>query len=554
MRPAPFFTIFALAAALPVSAQQVRVGDPLEDYARVLGLLGLAAPQSFLIRPLPAQRLFAEVPDSGHPWAAASVRPRDSSAGLRVEPGQLLVATNSAFPWGQNDGALWQGKGLSALLTGGMGYRAGILDITIAPALVWAQNDDFVLSPFIPPPASSPFAYPYHRDTGGVRIDWPQRFGDAAVTRLDPGQTQVRLTWRSLLVSAGTNDQWWGPGIRNAIILGNNAPGIPHALIGTARPIDIWIGHLDARLEWGRLTESEFFDTVSTNNGRYFSAIIATLQPKPLPGLTVGGTRVFYEYPPRPFGVGDLFRVFQGVTKESQSTPGNPTGNDSTDQMISLFGRWAPPRSGFEVYAEWARNDHSWIIRDFLLEPEHSQAYTLGFQHARLLSNGRIFRLQGELTHLENSKTVALRATPPYYQHHVVRQGFTQRGQVVGAGIGPGGDAQYLGGDLFARWGRVGAWLGRQVHDNDAYYAIAEDSGFSYHRHSIELQLGLRALVRRGDFELTGDLALSSHYNRYYILENDHTNVNLSLAAWWRPRKRPRAPSGEPVSPDPALR
>ena len=529
----PTVPALLLAMAAPLRAQTVRVGDPLEDYARVLGIMGLAAPESFLIRPLPAVRLFAGIPDTGHPWAT----PPTNSPGLRAEVGEMVVTANSEFAWGQNDGALWQGKGFSGLLTGGVGYRAGILDVTVAPALVWAQNSDFALAPPPPPAANSPFAYPYHRDTVGVRIDMPQRFGDGGLARLDPGQTQLRLTWKGVLAAAGTNDQWWGPGIRNAIIMSNNAPGIPHALLGTSRPIDIWIGHLEARLEWGRFTESPYFDTVSTNNGRYFTGLVATLQPAPLPGLTLGGSRVFYQYVPRPFGVDDLLRVFSGVTKQGLATPGNPTGDDSTDQMISLFGRWVLPKSGFEMYAEWARNDHNWDIRDFLLEPEHSQAYTLGFQHARPLSGGRIFRLHGELTHLERSTTAQVRATPPYYQHHLVRQGYTQRGQVVGAGIGPGGDAQYLGGDVFTRWGRVGGWLGRQVHDNDAYYDLVSDT-ISSGQHFVEVQGGARALVFRGPVTLRAELMIGRQLNRYYLLKNDVTNLHLELGATWRPGRR----------------
>lgn len=528
--------VCTLAAAVPIRAQVVPVGDPIEDYARVLGLLGLGNGESFFLRPLAAARLLAGVADSGHPWAGLAAM-QLPGAGLRAVPLEIRTAYNSLMPWGQNDGALWQGRGVSGSVSGGAGFRHGGLDVTLAPTLVYAQNADFALIPLAPPAQNSPFAYPYHGGPQGSRIDLPQRFGDASFGALDPGQSQVRFTWRAVLAGAGTHNLWWGPGTRNAIIMSNHAPGFPHAFAGTSRPVNIGIGRLEAQILWGSLRESKYFDTVSTNNARYFTGVVLALQPGALPGLTVGASRVFYQAPPGGFGLADLLRVISPVTKKSLITPSNPDGNDSADQMLSLMARWAPPGSGFEAFVEWARNDHNWDLRDFANEPEHSQAYTVGFQHAARLQDGRIFRLQGELTHLERSGTKEVRASPVYYVHHLVPQGYTQRGQVIGAGIGPGGNAQALGADVFTRWGRVGGFVGRQVHDNDAYYLVEGDT-LAYNSHWVELQAGARALMWRGPVEVSADLVLSRHLNHYYRRYVDRTNVSLLLTARWRPARR----------------
>ena len=108
---------------------------------------------------------------------------------------------------------------------------------------------------------------------------------------------------------------------------------------------------------------------------------------------------------------------------------------------------------------------------------------------------------------------------------------------MIGAGIGPGGDSQYLGGDVFTRWGRVGGFIGRQVYDNDAFYATIADTVANrpFQQHWVGLQAGVRALVRRGPLEFSGDLGVEKQLNRYYLLENDVWNVNVVLAGRWRP-------------------
>jgi hypothetical protein len=51
-----------------------------------------------------------------------------------------------------------------------------------------------------------------------------------------------------------------------------------------------------------------------------------------------------------------------------------------------------------------------------------------------------------------------------------VPQGFTQRGEVLGASIGPGSSSQWLAGDLFAPTWRVGVFAGRVRNDNGTLY------------------------------------------------------------------------------------
>jgi hypothetical protein len=233
-----------------------------------------------------------------------------------------------------------------------------------------------------------------------------------------------------------------------------------------------------------------------------------------------------------PFG--DYFAVFTGIRKATLATPENPTGDDEHDQLLSLFARWVLPDDGFEAYAEWARNDHSWKVSDFFLEPEHSQGYTIGLQKALRLSGNRILALTTELTHLERSTTFQVRDTPTYYAHSIVTQGYTHRGQIIGAGIGPGSNSQYLGTDLYAPWGKAGVYVERIVHDNDAYYAWAAANNETYCCHDVSVHLGTEALFFVGDFDLGGGFIATHEYNRYFF-GLSLWNLNLSMSARWRP-------------------
>ncbi|MEQ1855557.1 MAG: capsule assembly Wzi family protein [Longimicrobiales bacterium] len=508
-------------------AQSLAVGDPIEDYLRTLQILGKAdLGGSFTVRPLSADR--ASIGDV-HPWGARETGLAADRPLVLLDP-RLRTFLNSSYPVGQNDGAVWQGKGITTALDFGATASWGALSLTLHPTLIYNQNTSFELG--VGTVTGLPvYAYPWRL------IDMPQRFGPDAFWTLDPGQSELRVDWGGGTAGVSTANQWWGPAVRNPIIMSNNAPGFPHAFLGTDGQVDTGIGAFEARWIWGRLTQSDWFDPAA-NTRRFVTGLVATYSPSPLDGLSLGFTRLFYGYIPADrLPVSDYFAVLGGLRKKTLVSPQNPTGDDEHDQMISLFGRWVLRESGFEVYWEWARNDHAWALRDFVLEPEHSQAYTLGLRKAYALSGDRLLALTGELTHLERSTTYEIRANPTYYAHAIVTQGYTQEGQVVGSGLGPGGGGQHLGAELFAPWGRAGLYVERHMRDNDAYYpwAVANATNEPYCCHDVSLNLGANALVFVGDFDLGAGFIATHEYHRYFY-GLDLSNLNLSLSARWRRR------------------
>jgi len=514
-----------------VSGQTLDVGDPLETYLRLLQISGHAETGSFTVRPLVFAADWRMGTSTVHPWSGRleSVGAGDGVAFWTGTEARLRLFANTTFPWGRNDGAVWQGKGATTALDvgGAIGWRS--LTVTLQPTLIYNQNSAFDLAA-VEVGDQPVYAYPWRV------IDYPQRFGPDPFWTVDPGQSEVAVDWRGARVAAGTRNLWWGPAIENPIIMSNNAPGFRHVSLATERPLDIGIGDLEGQWVWGALGQSDWFDPTVTQTDRFFTGIVITYSPAFLPGLSLGGTRVFQELVPDggvPFE--DHFLVLQGLRKERLVSSNAPDGTDERDQLLSLFGRWMMPESGFEVYAEWARNDHSGSLTDFVLEPEHSQAYTMGLQKVTALSPERMVVARLEFVHLEAPPTFQVRPRGVYYEHSVVTQGYTHEGQILGASVGPGGSGQSMGVDLYAPWGMVGFDARRRVTDNDAYWVWAIENASAFEKHDVSLEVGANALLFVHDFDLTGSLTATRELNRYFDGPN-LWNLNLGLTAHWRPR------------------
>jgi hypothetical protein len=519
----------ALIAAVgtPLSAQRLAVGDVDEEYLRVLQLLGRApTTASLLIRPIAMRTAFGEAGDTAtHPWSARwGAGFRNSSGAAVVHDPELRGIFYTHFPEDRNEGALTPGRYASVALNGGSTVRWGGLSVSLRPMAAWVQNADFETAP-VQVPGMPEYAYPWKR------LDAPQRFGPDPFWQFDTGQSEVRFDLRGVSATAGTTNLWWGPGRHNAILMSNNAAGIPHVSLETSRPIDVGVGRLEAHWMFGRLQGTKFWDPDLEDRGRYLVGTALALSDFPgLDGLSLGAARVFYaEVPEGGIPLGEYLLFLQTPIKSSLATPDNPGGDDKRDQMFSLFGRWVLPASGFEVYAEWARNDHSQELVDYILVLGNTQAFTLGLQKANVLSGNRILTLHGEVTQLDNpADTRAYMARTTYYAHYLVHRGYTQEGQVVGSAIGSGGTAQLVGADLYAPWGRLATYLRRRTYDKDAWLDRHE-SGERIWAMDAQATIGGQLNLFRGGWELQAGLEASRRFFRFH--ENSMNNFRMSVGA-----------------------
>lgn len=530
--------LLALLLAAPLAAQgecsalREPTGGPYPDLYRSLGLAGEVPLGSAAVRRAGA----ALLRECAGPDLLRAIGGDDEDRPITVAllPAGVLVQHNSDYPRNRQDGLRWAGVGVSGGVTAGVGARWGPLSAALAPVITYQANEPVDIRP-VGTAGHSRFGSYYHAG----QIDLPQRFGAAESTWAHLGQSFVRLDGFGAAVGVSTENLRWGPARRNPLLMSGAGPGFFHVFAGTSEPLDVRVGRLEVEAVWGRLEESEYFDSVPDNDRRLLAGLVVAFSPGRDTGLTVGLARAYQRYlPPEGLSLSDqVFGPYGGIRENPDRA-----ASDADNQLLSAFFRWAFPEVGFEVYGEYAREDH-WEDRDDLIkELDHSRGYTVGLQKvfAREASPHRV-RVAAEVSNLNMSPTwQSGRPGVTFYTHSQIRQGHTHRGQLLGAPIGPGSDAQYLEADYLGRSWRTGLWLERARYDNDVYYRQFAYR-YAYSGHDAEVTAGLRGGGQLMGLELSGELAYSSRYNRGFIgLDGgvnpiQANNVSFVLGVGWAP-------------------
>jgi hypothetical protein len=441
-------------------------------------------------------------PSSLTPWVSGR------GAASVVAP-ELSLAWSSRIPVARNDGAMQPGRGVSTLAMTGAMLQAGPLRLIVAPELAWTENRDFgdLLPEGWTEEERARFLPPWV--TGRNSADLPYRFGPRSRSRVLPGESSLTLRAGALALGAATEEQWWGPGVRNAILFTNQAAGVPHLFARTTRPLRTPLGGLELKWVAGGLQRSEWAPDTAAE-WRSLSAAGVVLRPAR--GLSIGAARAVYADADGAgdalAGAPDAFVRWRGAGDTLAARP--------FEQMTSLFGRWVFPAQGAEVYAEWARYRLP-TLRQLLETPEHTQGYVLGAQWLRPAGKGAV-RVGTEFAFLERSPAFAASPEGSWYASAAVPGGYTHRGEPVGAMVGPGGSGQWFAADWLRGEGRVGAFLGRTRWANDAYYDTPGRQLSRYRGHDVSVYGGARAAFTLGVLGIDGEYRLERRLN--YLFQN----------------------------------
>lgn len=447
------------------------------------------------------------------------------SRGLFAERGFTVVlpmvttVANSELPFGQNDGALWAGKGYNVRALAGVSAAFGPLRIIVIPEMVSSSNYTNTLDPLDlrfsrPLPSTrSRFSSPFN--VVPYSIDLPYRFGDQSIQKIHPGQSSVTLTAGPVQIGAGTENEWWGPAQRNPLIFSDNAPGFPHAFLRTRSPLVTLVGVFEGRWVVGGLEESDFFNSDISDDVRSISAFSLIWKQRRSSGLTLGFQRsVFAPVAGYSNVAGNAFDFLT-----STGHPNNLATTDSTmvpgpDQIFSVFAHWVLPKFGLESYIEWGRSDFPANLRELLTEPNHSRGYTTGLQWVKKRSDSSPqLRLQTEFTNVEQSSSYRFRPNGSFYTSRAVPQGYTNEGQMLGASVGPGSSGQWFAADYLRGGFELGANFGRTRFNNDAFFLKSNP-----HRcfHDVTISPGLRAGFATRFFRLRADYSRVTRYNAFW--------------------------------------
>ena len=448
----------------------------------------------------------------------------DKSVRFRAYGPEWYSSYNTAAPYGQNDGALWQGKGYNTSLTAGARIEAYGFEVTLKPQVSFSQNKEFELM-------NSVVASEYGYYQGG--IDLPQRFGDSSFWTYDWGDSEIRWNWHTFTVGFGTQSQWLGPAWLNPMLGSNNAATYPKLDAGLRKtsvymPYFGWyIGDIEGRVWLGRLTESDYFDDNSDNNYRLLTAMSASFAPSFIPGLTVGVNRIFMTN----WAAHNLKYIARLFTLSHSNGSLTGTGEDE-DQKVALFADWQFPKVGFEAWGEFGIDD---FTSDEVSNPFHTAIYSVGAKQATPLP---VSWLKGEIiaewNNFEMSQDFQLQwQYTGYYSHGSISQGYTNKGQILGAGTGYFGNSQFLGYKVYHPHGSVMLFFHRYCPDNNYIYnkAVNADASASsttttvykdyYGRYKTYRTYGISATQY-----ITKSLLLNATVTRLFIAHPLYTKEN----------------------------
>ena len=530
-------------------SQTIPVGSYAEDIARRNQLLGKSDnTSSFTVRPvndewhdtdssfkqLVASKSYANFQFMGKP------------SGIQILPFNWLNDYNFRRPYGYNNSSLYPAAGYQTRVSGGFLLKAGIFRVQVKPEFVYAQNKRFdTFADVQVNTTNKQLLSAYYFNING--IDAPERFGNKSLQHLYPGQSKITVNFKNIEAGVSTENIWWGPGVQNSIMMSNSAPGFLHWTFNSVKPIKTVIGSFEWQIIGGNLKQSGYLpiDTNRIVNAkglyspkpevtRYISAYTVNWQPKWLKGLYLGVTGYDYIDKDSLYHSRNIFRkLFPVITGSSlkANDVSNSTGGDGQDFAFSFNIRQLLPLYNAELYFEWARNDRTGSINDFLQEPGHSAAITLGGRKLFELSKDTYIQVKAELTQLQRSSSFLVRDEPTWYTHVTSpRDGYTNDGRYVGAGIGPGSNSFMFDISYLKGMNSFGLTLERQLHNNDLYYT-AFIGTHNVSSHWVDINSTFYTNIKLKRYLISGELtpvySLNYQYNHGNSF-NMHARLNLT--------------------------
>lgn len=456
---------------------------------------------------------------------------------FKILPFGINYQYNSHHPFGMNDGSMIPSKGGQIQISGGFRYKKGHFLIQIQPELVYAKNDAF---DGFPTRHDNFIWYRYYKVLN--QIDLPENIGNEPFTKLFAGQSAIEYQNNHFSVGISTKNLWWGPSRKNALVFSNNAPGFLHISFKSTQPLKTKIGSFEWELIGGQLEGSgilppetnrvyggTFLYQPKREESRYVTGAIITWQPKWIRGLYLGFAKASYLYNSDIESISDVLPL-QGILVSKAEK------NQTKASLGSMFARYVMPKEKAEVYFEYGRPDKSANIVNVFEAGNYSRGYTFGVTKLfSLPAKNQFIQFAAEFTQLQIDDTVTVlnNNSASWYTHYNVRHGFTNQGQVLGAGIGPGSNSQYLELNWLRNYDRIGVSFERVVRNNDFYYYAYQPSG-DFNRHWVDLSLSINAILHYKNINFIGKATCvrSLNYEWYLVAPASSQTTSYFSGGW----------------------
>ena len=468
-----------------------------------------------------------------------------------------FIEYNTSHPYNRNNGSMIPNKGYQHIISPGIFLRFGPLTIQFQPEHHYSENKSF-----------NGFWDGHYPEIWAKRyrlwnhIDMPEKFGNRRHNRTTLGQTSIRLNWKKLSLGVSKENIWWGPSIRNSIMMSNHAEGFKHITFNTIKPLKSLIGNFELQIITGRLENSGYTPPNTSytyagtqlyvpkinqngnpNDWRYLQAYNISFSPKWIDGFSIGMIRWVQMYSDLVEGKywwldgkPTFFPVFKNLFRNNDTFENYEA---QTDQAAGIYFRWLWKKSKFEMYAEFHHNDSKQNLRDLILDSDHSRAATIGIQKIFDLNN-RNYLFNWEWTQMEQSASRLLRNAGSWYEHTYVYDGYTNKGEVLGSSIGPGSNSHYLSINRITSDEKIGIGFEIIDHDNDFYHE-AFSNAQDYRRFWKDINFHLNFNKKFKRFNLSSNLVyirslnyqweLIDNIKPYYHpgLDKDNFHLNLKL-------------------------
>ncbi|MDI9355904.1 MAG: capsule assembly Wzi family protein, partial [Chitinophagaceae bacterium] len=385
------------------------------------------------------------------------------SLDIKIFPFFFEYKYNSFRSSEYNEGSLFGGRGSQFIVSGGIFLKYNFLSFQFMPEFIYSDNKDFL---------TFPFDHPAHQLQ--IFIDAPQKYGEGYFTRFLFGQSSFKFHIKKMSIGISTQNLWWGPAKRNALVMSNNAEGFLHFFFQTETAIPSILGNFEWQIIAGTLKNSSVepqeiipiprnniyfyrifehptniynvtpYNVISQkkkNDGRYISGINFIWNPKWTAGLFLGLSISQVSYHKNLQHIQDYLPIFNGIRKEwnEQESKNTPSINIHTFSL-----RWVVPREMGEVYIEYGSYGKLRDVSYFFKNPNLDRGFTVGVTKLFSLKKNHFLQLFFEMTELQQNSIKQTYSLNSWYTSNTVRHGYTNNGKVLGAGIGPGSNTKYL--------------------------------------------------------------------------------------------------------------
>jgi len=450
------------------------------------------------------------------------------------------VQSNSVLPAGFNEGNMYPSIGGQHRVSVGTRFTWKNLELNLQPEWVTARN----INPpvFLGNIEDGNFWARYYLHIQN-NIDYYTQMGRKPLNTLFPGQSYLAYHFKQFSAGISTENQWWGPGMRNSLMMTNEAPGFYHVFVKTNDPITTPIGSFEGKAILGRLesptmppTEDSLMRTIwadgiarKNRSVRHIEGFNISWQPKWLPNFFLGYSYITQSYILNRNLIGKNLGFFS---------------NDRPKQQLgAITMRIVLPKDHAEIYAELGQPNQA-ISPWRLFGDSVKTGFVAGAKKLFTLgSKGAYLKLYAEFTQLQlmNPALVIDMASPfggpmytSWYTSPQVRQGYSHQGKMLGASIGPGSNSQSLGLSWHKGNNKIGLFVERVAHNNDFY--LYEYYGSAYfNRYYIDINKGIEAQIQLTKQILLAASALQTNALNYKWVRQDPPNTPWTPTGWSEP-------------------